>query len=81
MKKRRKVKRLSGADVLNMSLESLEARIDTGGLVYLLNQAAQVCYLKADHIIENWQDIALSKTWERVGAKIEKLADSIVDSI
>lgn len=53
----------------------LENLVDDVSLDYLLSALAQVCYAKADHVLSNWQDQKLSKTWERCGVACDRAAD------
>lgn len=50
----------------------LEALIDRHGIATVLEAVTEVCNLKAAHIAENWQDMKLAKTWERVARLVEK---------
>jgi len=44
---------------------TLEALADRHGLRAVVEALGQVCSDKADHIAENWADMALAKTWDR----------------
>lgn len=45
-------------------MEELEAFVDKWGLKGTINGLADIAYSKAMHIEENWQDMALAKTWK-----------------
>ena len=53
----------------------LEKLIDTNGLQAVIVALSQICFEKADHIRENWQDDKLSKLWEK-NAKVLDTAQS-----
>jgi hypothetical protein len=51
----------------------LEELIDKSNLVDVVEQLAQICRLKADHIESNWQDSALAKRWIKAANAIENV--------
>lgn len=51
----------------------IETLIDKYGVSGMLNAMANICYAKAEHIRENWQDHELAKDWEKRGAKIARI--------
>lgn len=48
----------------NFEME-LAAMVDRYGLSAVLNELANICNGKADHIATNWQDAPSAKFWER----------------
>lgn len=54
-------------------LDTLEALVDRWSLPYVLSLLSEICYAKASHIAENWQDVGLAHVWERKGTRIQKL--------
>ena len=55
-------------------VDSLEAMIDASTLATVTDALAEVCYMKADHIRENWQDNITSRPWDIAAGKLVKLA-------
>lgn len=53
----------------------LEKLIDTHGLQAVIASLSQICFEKAEHIQENWQDDKLAKLWEK-NAKVLATAQS-----
>lgn len=51
----------------------LERLVDATTLARVLEQLHSVCSLKADHLRANWQDPALAREWERIGAKLGRI--------
>lgn len=51
----------------------IETLIDKHGVGNLLNSMANVCFEKAIHIRENWQDVSLAKDWDKNGQKIARI--------
>lgn len=56
--------------------EEIESILDRASLHKFLDGLAQICFEKAMHVDETWQDRTLSKMWDRAGSSIEKLAFS-----
>lgn len=54
-------------------IEDLEKLIDRDGLRPVLAAIAEICYLKAAHIAENWQDTATAKVWTNTGIALDKV--------
>lgn len=52
-------------------LKHLELIIDRIGLANTLAALATVCYAKADHIRENWQDNMTAKVWQREAYRLD----------
>jgi len=58
----------------------LEKLIDSKGMGYVLNQLIDICYLKSEHLAENWQDNNTASAWNSTAnlissrlAQIEKV--------
>lgn len=54
-------------------IEDLEYLIDRDGLRPVLAAIAEICYLKAAHIAEHWQDTATAKQWTATGKALDKV--------
>jgi hypothetical protein len=52
-------------------LDALEAFIDTHGLHEVLYGIEEICYAKAEHIEENWQDHESAREWIKAGTAID----------
>ncbi len=50
--------------------EQLEKMIDCSSVEQVLDAIGLICSEKADHIEENWQDLALSNTWNRMAGAV-----------
>lgn len=55
--------------------EILEKLIDTHGLQAVLVSLSEICFEKASHTQENWQDDGLAELWEK-NAKVLDTAQS-----
>lgn len=55
--------------------DTLEKLIDTHGLQAVIVSLSQICFEKAEHTQENWQDDKLAKLWEK-NAKVLDTAQS-----
>jgi hypothetical protein len=55
----------------------IEELIDSVSVPELLDEISTICFLKAEHIAENWQDYLLAKVWERKGRLIQSLASKV----
>ena len=55
------------------TMTELENLIDGLGLQCVLEMTSQICYLKSQHVEENWQDTHLAKCWNKAGNKIAKI--------
>ena len=53
-----------------MDIEALEKAVDARGLAAVLSDLADVCFLKAQHIEEAWQDETTAKGWTAAGLAI-----------
>lgn len=61
------------------AMNALEFMIDTVGLSNVLYAIEHVCYAKAEHIQENWQDRTLAKAWS-ADARTARKAGTLVCS-
>lgn len=53
--------------------EALEVDfVDRSSMDRVLEALREIAYGKAQHVLENWQDRALARAWERVGKAIDK---------
>lgn len=59
-----------------ISLTDLERAIDQRRLNNLLDDIAQVCERKAEHIQTEWKDDRTSQLWAHVAKSIATVADS-----
>ena len=50
--------------------EMLESMIDGSSLASVLEGLREVCYAKAQHLEENWQDGMMAHEWERAAKMI-----------
>lgn len=57
--------------------DTLEKLIDKHSLKDVLHNLTQVCYGKAEHLRENWQDQDAAKKWESAGLTISRTADKV----
>jgi hypothetical protein len=60
--------------ITKSDLDDIEALIDRAGVSALLDAISDICYGKAGHLEENWQDANSAKVWERAGKAIDKAA-------
>ena len=51
----------------------VEGLIDSAGLGRVITAFAEICYEKAEHIRENWQDNVTARSWERVGNQLGRV--------
>ena len=58
-------------------LEILEGLIDSKNLASVLAELQEVCFLKAEHLREAWQDEVTGANWEATGDLISKLIPQI----
>ncbi len=59
----------------DQAIADIEAIIDGNDVEYVLNVVAKVCGLKADHIMENWQDDETSQHWDNMGVTISQFSE------
>lgn len=55
----------------------IEQAVDEFGLKRVVDALAGICYDKAEHVLNNWQDRPLAGWWSRRGVVISKAADKI----
>jgi hypothetical protein len=49
----------------------LEELVDRHGLKTVVDRLASVCWEKAQHVQENWQDKALATRWNQAANRLE----------
>lgn len=49
----------------------LENLIDRTDLIQVLNDLREICGLKAEHVLENWQDETLCDAWNKADSALE----------
>jgi len=64
-----------------LKLDQLEAIIDSDGIEETLAALANLCHEKENHIRENWQDESLANEWRKKGNRIQRLSDSMTETI
>ena len=55
-------------------LDLIERMIDESSLQEFLEDVAEVCFLKKEHVLSNWQDYYTAKYWDKQGLRIQRLA-------
>jgi hypothetical protein len=55
----------------------VEQAIDEFGLKRVVDAVARICYEKAQHVLENWQDRPLAGWWSRRGVVLDRAATKI----
>jgi len=65
------------AALVQHEVDELERMVDATSVVAVLDALERICYEKAEHLREAWQDYGAAKTWERDGKKIAKLAAKV----
>lgn len=64
----------SGFGVVKMYDKSdIETLIENMSLPGVLSILSQVCYEKAEHLRNNYQDLETARTWEKVGRAVGKI--------
>jgi hypothetical protein len=53
--------------------QQLERFVDSHTLATVIDNLAEVCRDKAEHLRSNWQDEQAAKSWERDGIKLDRL--------
>jgi hypothetical protein len=56
---------------------TLESAIDTCGLESVLMRLADIASGKAEHTASNWQDLRLSRAWDKTAGIMQRIADKI----
>ena len=54
--------------------EQFEAIIDRSSLEEVVGVLREICYRKAEHVEEVWQDSALARAWSGAANEFDKLA-------
>ena len=54
--------------------DALEDLVDRYTLAEVLEALGVICELKADHVLTNWQDAGLAKSWEVMAKRIDKVS-------
>ena len=63
-------------EMTDTDAEVLETMIDSVGLAEVINTLADICFGKAEHLRNNWQDKTTAELWDRAGICINAtLAD------
>ena len=65
------------AQQIQETVDSLEAMVDTSDLSTVVDALAEVCFMKADHIRTNWQDLGTARPWEVVANKLVRVRNSL----
>jgi hypothetical protein len=65
------------AEVTNAERDTLEAIIDKRGIRAVVESLGEICFLKASHISETWQDEPLSRKWDQAGSYLEKVSRAV----
>ena len=52
--------------------DQIEALIDAHGLYAVSQAIEQVCYAKASHLADHWQDSAAAKRWVKAGRAFDR---------
>jgi hypothetical protein len=53
--------------------QTLESLVDKYSLAQVIENLAEICYGKAEHLRTNWQDEQSAKYWERNGKRLDRL--------
>lgn len=62
-------------DIQSPTLEAqLERLVDREGLAYVLESLSNVCWSKACHLEETWQDHKSAKVWHKIAKAVSKVA-------
>jgi hypothetical protein len=54
--------------------DHLETLVDSNSVHAVLEALASVCYGKSAHILMNWQDKNLARTWEKAAIAVDRLS-------
>lgn len=49
---------------------TLESMVDSTSVSTLIETLSEICWEKAQHIRDNWQDEPLAQVWERAGNQL-----------
>lgn len=58
---------------------TLEQLVDSLTLQGVIERLSSICYEKAEHIRENWQDEATGKGWAKGESYLAELADKLAE--
>lgn len=58
-------------------LQQTERLMDEMTLPQMVELMSEICYEKASHLRENWQDEKAAKLWEKNAKQLEKLAPKL----
>lgn len=56
----------------NTQIDTLENLVDSMSIIGVLDALEDICYMKAGHLRENWQDETSAKHWEKRARQIAK---------
>jgi hypothetical protein len=57
----------------------LEVMVDRISLQTVIEALAHICWLKAEHLQENWQDNAGARAWLKDAKKLDRVVEQIDD--
>ena len=56
---------------------ALEDIMDKSSLEKVLESLANICYEKAEHLRENWQDYTAAKIWDKAAHVVDRAAANV----
>jgi hypothetical protein len=59
------------------AMETLERMVDSYSLAAVVQAIGIICYEKADHVAENWQDEQLAKDWHRDAQVVDAIVSEL----
>jgi hypothetical protein len=59
------------------AMVELEVMVDRTSLQTVIEALAHICWLKAEHLEENWQDEQSARAWKRDARKLDRLVELI----
>jgi len=59
--------------------DSLESMIDRSNVSEVIESMAEVCYEKGSRLRENWQDDISGALWDKLGDRLNRVANKIGD--
>lgn len=65
------------SDVSQSDVDAIERIVDHSSVAKTLEALSAVCFLKAEHIDENWQDRSLASAWERAGKAVDSCTSRV----
>ena len=54
----------------------LEDMVDKDDLKSVLEALSEICDLKAEHLVSNWQDPNTARLWNRAGKRLDACANT-----